>query len=279
MTHMTRFSSFPYVAAALLTAAFLSPLHAHAQQVMLSTGTVILDDRTRAGEILVGNPTQSLSSFEVHDAFFVQDATGNLTQISPEGPANSALSFLRVGPRAFALGPGESQTVRLAARLPDDLSPGEYRVHLSVTNLSQSDALPGDTGAGATETEMGAVIRFNIARGVRILVRHGVTPEGGRIEGLSARADGSETVLGFDLVRLGATSFIGNYQAFARGSDGREMHAWPSRGASLYAEVPSRHFEARIPSAEVPAGATLCIRLVVDDAGAPGLAPVEACSG
>jgi fimbrial chaperone protein len=277
---MTRFlPSSKCLSVAVLAASILTSFHAGAQQVMLSTGTVILDDRTRAGEVLVGNPTQSLSSFEIQDAFFVQNDAGNLTQVSPEGPANSAQPHLRVGPRAFALGPGESQTVRIAARLPDDLPPGEYRMHLSVTNLSQSDAVPSDEGALAEGQQMGAVIRFNVARGVRLLVRHGVTPEGGRIEGVTAHQDGADTVLGFDLVRLGQTSFIGNWQVFARGADGREVRAWPSQGASLYPEVASRHFETRIPSAEVPADATLCIRLVVDDVGAPGLAPVEACRG
>jgi hypothetical protein len=267
-------------AAASLFALMASPApSAYAQQVMLTPGTLVLDGSTRSGEITVGNPGDGVSTFRVDDAFFVQAASGQLSVDSPKTARNSALALLRVGPRRFALAGGEGQTVRVAARTPRELAPGEYRLHLAVTNLAEQAAHADVARAQHVANQsIGVVIPFNVARGVRVLLRHQVVPEGGRLSGLTRRGVGADVVFGFDVQRLGATSLLASVVPFARGQDGRDLKSWPAIGTSIYTEQPSRHFEAKVPANEIPHGARLCARLVHSDAGAPHLPAMEACA-
>lgn len=270
-----------YIAAATRLLALLAfpALSAYGQQVMLTPGTLVLDGSTRSGEIMVGNPGDGVATFRVDDAFFVQAANGQLSANSPKTAGNSALAFLRVGPRRFALAGGEGQTVRVAARMPRELAPGEYRLHLAVTNLAEQAAQADVAKAQhAASQSIGVVIPFNVARGVRVLLRHQVLPEGGRLGGLTRRSEGADVVLGFDIQRLGATSLLASVVPFVRGQDGRDLKSWPAVGTSIYAEQPSRHFEAKVPASEIPNGARLCARLVHSDAGAPHLPSMEACA-
>ena len=88
---------------------------------------------------------------------------------------------------------------------------------------------------------------------------------------------GASTALGFDVVREGQTSLLAGYQVVARGAGGRTLRDWPERGAGVYVEQPQRHIEVQVPTAEIPAGAALCVRLIPHDAGAPALPASESC--
>ena len=250
-----------------------------AQQVMLTPGTLILDDATRSGEITVGNPGDSVATFRVDDAFFVQSANGQLAAQPAAAASNSALEFLRVGPRRFALAGGEGQTVRVAARVPRELAAGEYRLHLAVTNLADQAARAEVAQARHTANQsLGVVIPFNVARGVRVLLRHQVVPEGGRLVAVTRRPEGNDVVLGFEVQRLGLTSLLASVVPFVRGSAGQELQSWPAIGTSVYAEESSRHFETRVPADALPHGAILCVRLEHSDPGAPQLPAKESCA-
>ncbi|RNF85249.1 hypothetical protein EER27_05630 [Lysobacter psychrotolerans] len=244
---------------------------------MLTPGTLVLDGATRSGEITVGNPGEAVATFRVDNAFFVQAPNGQLSARLPETPSNSALELLRVGPRRFALAGGEGQTVRVAARVPRELAPGEYRLHLAVTNLAEQAARAEVVQAKASHS-LGVVIPFNVARGVRVLLRHQVVPEGGRLVELTRSREGSNVVLGFDVQRLGVTSLLARVVPFIRGPDGQELKSWPAIGTTIYAEQTHRHFETRVLADELRQGASLCVRLEHSDPGAPQLPAVEACA-
>ena len=111
-----------------------------------------------------------------------------------------------------------------------------------------------------------------------MLLRHHVTPEGGRPSHVTVHQEETSSVVNFDVDRLGATSLLATAEPFARSKDGRALKSWAQMGTSIYAELPSRHFIAKIPNAEIPIGAILCVRLKHDDPGAPKLADVESCA-
>ena len=246
---------------------------------MLTPGTLILDSKTHSGEITVGNPGDSVSTFRVEDAAFNQKPDGQLVANTNPKPAFGAQDMLRVGPRRFVLASGEGQTVRVAARVPTGMPPGEYRAHLSVTNVAtQNPRAELAVAGGSNPTSIAIAIPLNVAFGVRVLLRHDVTPEGGRPSNEKVHQEGAMSVVDFDVERLGATSLIATAEPFARAQDGHALKAWEQVGTGIYAELPSRHFVVKIPNAEIPNGATLCVRLKHEDPGAPKLADVEACS-
>jgi hypothetical protein len=132
--------------------------------------------------------------------------------------------------------------------------------------------------AGPNPSTIAIAIPLNVAFGVRLLLRHEVIPEGGRPSNVKVSRDGSNSVVDFDVERLGKTSLLGSAEPFARSKDGHALKSWAPVGTSIYSELPSRHFAAKIPTAEIPTDATLCVRLKHDDPGAPKLADVEVCS-
>jgi len=245
---------------------------------MLTPGTLVLDSKTRSGEITVGNPGDTVSTYRVDDSAFIQAPDGQLSANQDPKPAFGAQDMLRVGPRRFVLASGEGQTVRVAARVPVGLAPGEYRAHFSVTNVAEQKPRIEIARAGPNPSSIAIAIPLNVAFGVRVLLRHDVTPEGGRPSNVKVHQVKAMSIVDFDVERLGATSLLATAEPFARSKDGSELKVWSQVGINIYSELPSRHFEANIPSAEIPSGSTLCVRLKHDDPGALKLADVEVCS-
>jgi hypothetical protein len=267
----------PAIASLLVLACVAST--ASAQEIMLTPGTLVLDAKDRSGEITVGNPGDSVASFRVEDSAFIQADDGQLSANSAAKPAFSAQEMLRVGPRRFVLASGEGQTVRVAARVPEGLAPGEYRSHLSVTNLAEQKARADIGSAGSSNPNSVSIsIPMHVAYGVRVLLRHNVSPEGGRPSNVSLRRDGANAFVGFDVDRLGATSLLASAEPFAQAADGRQLKAWTPVPTSIYAELPKRHFEAQILSQELPPDSTMCVRLKHSDPGAPKLADTVVCA-
>jgi hypothetical protein len=272
MQHLIRPCPATFLALALVACTV------NAQQVMLTPGTLVLDSKTHSGEITVGNPGDTVSTFRVEDSAFIQALDGQLSANPNPKPVFGAQDMLRVGPRRFVLASGEGQTVRVAARVPAGLAPGEYRAHLSVTNVAeQKPRVELAIAGGPNQSSIAIAIPLNVAFGVRVLLRHDVTPQGGRPSNVKVHQEGAISVVDFDVERLGMTSLLAAAEPFARAKDGHELKSWAQVSTSIYAELPSRHFVAKIPNAEIPKGATLCVRLKHEDPGAPKLADVEVC--
>jgi hypothetical protein len=76
---------------------------------MLTPGTLVLDSKTRSGEITVGNPGDTVSTFCVEDSAFVQKQDGQLFANTNPKPVFGAQDMPRVGPRRFVLASGEGR--------------------------------------------------------------------------------------------------------------------------------------------------------------------------
>lgn len=263
--------------ASVLVAGLALPAALFAQAILVSPSTLLLTQSQRAEQITVGTGGDNFASFEVTDAFFLQKADGELSAVSPTGPVNSALPWLRVGPRRFSTEPGRGMAVRVAARPPPDLAPGEYRLHLLVTNKGSSDPLPTELSATGRDPSLVVQVPIQVSHGVRVLYRNRVQPEGGQLAALSQETEGADIHFAFDVVRLGQTSLIGAYQVFTR-ANGQDQDLGRPFGVSVYAELERRRFLTKVPRSDIPNGSVLCIRLTFLDASNPELKPVEACT-
>lgn len=230
---------------AIITFIFCSILvatDADAQGIVLTPTTVVFNDRDRSADIRVANSGTGRTNFRVETVFFQMQPNGLLTEVETH-PANSAVSFLRFSPRRFELAPGESQTIRLALRKPADLPPGEYRVHLRVINLGQQAEVPRAVAQGQSMP----MVRIQVARAVRILVRHGVREGTATPANLVVRPlPGGEAQIEFDMVRQGGVSVQGAYEAFLRDSrSGQVLEALATGPVSIYADLDRRHIQQR----------------------------------
>lgn len=256
----------------------LFSLLTQAQSLMLSPGTVVLSDQQRAAAILVGTTGDRLTTFEVSNSFFIQQPDGLLIAADPASSEGTAVDFLRVGPRRFVAEPGRGQQVRVAARPPRDLPPGEYRMHLTVASVGDSDATPSVSMTAETGNGIKVVIPVRVARAVRILYRHEIEPEGGDLEALRRQRKGSDVVVDFTVRRKGQTSLIAETEILAMSSLGTVLSRWPGPAVSVYTENDRRHFSARVPANEVPGNVSLCVRLSVTDEMVHDVAAVTRCA-
>lgn len=246
-----------------------------AQQVLVSPGSVVLSDDERSAQFFVGNTGDVTSFYKLDPAFFMMGEDGRLTEVQPPFPDNNAESLIRFSPRQFELAPGESQFVRMAARLPDSLPPGEYRVHLRVTNLGDALAEPilEETGAGAST----AVIKIQVARAVRVLVRHGVSAGRASLSEVRTKnLGGDRLAVMAELSRVGDGSSRGSYRVYTKDRQGRVRDELVSKGILIYSELPRRLVEDTVPRSAVDPGLELCV--AYRDEAAVGEAQDERCT-
>jgi fimbrial chaperone protein len=265
----------PYPKLLFFLSVFLSPVVGFTQGVVLSKPLIVLDDRRPADVFFVSSNVESPVTMTVADAHFTQNQTGRVLEIKPQASTHSRADLFRVGPRRFGVDPGIAQSVRVVARPPGNLAPGEYRVHLSVSPLDSGALKPSE--ATPSEGGMSISIPIRVAWAVRVLYRHKVTPQGGALGAISRSEDPEHTLLSVYLERLGDTSLLGTLTPFAKSTSGDELRAWDSVPAGVFVDIPGRNFQIKIPKSEVPPGSRLCLRLKHNDPGAPKLADVEAC--
>lgn len=238
---------------AALTAALTQP--SSAQQVMVSPGTIIFDDDTRGAELLVANTGTRTSTYRLDTTYFTMRDDGVLTEGAH--PSDSAVHMLRFSPRQFQLAPGDSQIVRMAARKPASLPPGEYRVHLRVTNLgevAETPTLPQSHGSFAQ-------INLRVTRAVRVLVRHRVAPGRVSVQNLAAaKGEDGLVQVTFDLQRKGAASSRGTYALFSRDRRSRRTEeTFLRQGVLIYKDLPSRRVSHALPAAMLAQQPELCV--------------------
>lgn len=238
-----------------------------AQEVLVSPTSVIFEGGQRSAQLFIGNTGDVTSLYTLEPAFFRMEPGGRRTEIKPPFPENNAAELIRFSPRQFELPPGSSQTVRVATRLPSSLPPGEYRVHLRVTNLGGAVMEPQiDT---VEDGNLSVAIRIQVSRAIRVLVRHGVSAGRGSLAEVSARRAGGPILVSSELARSGEGSSRGSYRVYTR-SGGAVRDELINRGVLVYSELSRRTVEHTVPAAGVGPGVELCVAYRDETAGDGG---------
>lgn len=186
---------------------------------------IVLEGRDRSGTISLANTGAKTTTYRITVINMRMTETGAFEEIE-EGKARPGEQFagemFRYAPRQVTLEPGDSQTIRIAARKPAGLAAGEYRSHLLIR------AVP-DSGAGRSiEQKSGDGIEISLAviPGVAlpVIVRHGEVSATASLSDLTydpATANGEKASLTFRLNRGGNESIYGDLAAtyFAPESD------------------------------------------------------------
>ena len=260
----------PLAAGLLLAAAPATPMQGGG--VSVSPMMVILDTRGRPQGFEVVNFGSRAATFRLDPLHAVIDAEGAQQFEPATTQPGSAAAFLRWAPRQFEVPPGATRTVRLSARPPADLPPGEYRLHLRVTNIGAPPALPAQTD----ERGIGVAINLQVAQAVRVLVRHGVGPGTARLDAVVLETAEAGPQLKFRLVHNhDGGSVLGRYTVVAQGPDGAER-VLRQANITLYADTDQRPVSVALDRNELPTGVRACVRFW---SGQGDAAPQESCSG
>ena len=244
--------------------------------INLFTKRIVIDRRQRIASIGVYNKTANRGDYEISISDMLMTPEGRVIPIDnlPEGIVADRLlpasGMLRWSPRRVMLLGNEAQTVRIMARPPADLPPGEYRSHFMIVSVPEDSggltieqALEG----GASENDsVGVVIRPRFGISIPVIVRIGETSlaVGLEVKGLVETDAGQ--ALALTLNRSGTRSAFGDLVVSARGVS--EPVA-VSRGVGVYPEIDSRDvvipINTELPAGTIRPGSILNVRFVDDD--------------
>lgn len=119
--------------AALTAAALLAPsapASAGIGDLLVAPTRLVLDGR-RGTEIILNNIGDEPATYRISVEFRRMTPDGRLVDVAePTAEEKLAQEMIVYAPRRVTLAPNQPQSVRIAARAPQGLADGEYRVHL-----------------------------------------------------------------------------------------------------------------------------------------------------
>jgi P pilus assembly chaperone PapD len=132
IANMTLWNRSIFVAAlaAAPLIAFAAPAEAGIGDLLVAPTRIVLDGR-KGAEVVLNNIGEEPAVYRVSVEFRRMDEDGGLTDVSqPTADDQKAADMIIYAPRRVTLAPHQPQAIRIAARTPQGLPDGEYRVHL-----------------------------------------------------------------------------------------------------------------------------------------------------
>lgn len=242
---------------------------------------IVLQGRDRIATVGVYNRATAEGRYDINVTDMMMTDAGNLVHFSSVkdeallARVKTASSFLRWSPRKVTLPGSEAQTVRIMARIPPDLPPGEYRSHFSVVQVppgSASGEISIDDGAGKPRSRgVGVRIMPRFGVSIPVIVRVGETSlQVGLRDFAVRRAPGGGSAVAFTITRSGTRSSFGDITVTAPGVP-RPIAV--IKGIGVYPEVDQRPMLVAIESSAPPSSYARGARLTVtytDDDFRPG---------
>ena len=204
---------------------------------LLVAPTRLVLDGHRSTELVLNNIGDAPATYRISVEFRRMKADGTLEEVRDPTAAEKAASDMIVyAPRRVTLAPHEPQSIRIAARAPQGLADGEYRVHLLLR------AVPAPEPVAPADGEKGKGVQL------RLIPIYGVTiPVIVRLGNLDAKAGISDVkvedwngkpAVGLELSRSGTRSTFGDVRVYKAGIKSPVALA---KGVAVYTEVGERH--------------------------------------
>ena len=221
-----------------------TPANAGVGDLLVAPTRIILDGR-KGAEIILNNIGDEPATYRVSVEFRRMTEAGDLVDVTTPSEADKkAEDMLIYSPRKVTLAPNEPQSIRIAARPPQGLPDGEYRVHMLFR------AIPPATPVVQTEGEKPKGVQFKLTPvyGVTIpvIVRLGNLQATAGIADVKLEQKGNETAVGLDLTRAGGRSTFGEVRVLKAGV--KEPIA-VQKGVAVYTEVGKRHVSVPVAAA------------------------------
>ena len=197
----------------------------------------MLDGR-KGAEVVLNNIGEEPAVYRVSVEFRRMDEDGGLTDVSePTADDQKAADMIIYAPRRVTLAPHQPQAIRIAARPPQGLPDGEYRVHLLFRAIPPATPV---VQRAALEPEKGLRFQLTPVYGVTIpvIVRLGNLQATAGIANvhLDKGKDGN-SVVSVDLSRSGTRSTFGEVRVLKAGvKDPIALQ----KGVAVYTEVNKR---------------------------------------
>lgn len=222
--------------AAAIAAAVATPASAGVGDLLVAPTRIVLDGG-RGTEIILNNIGDAPATYRISVEFRRMTADGNLEDVTdPTQQEKDAADMVVYAPRRVTLAPREPQSIRIAARPPQGLADGEYRVHL----LFRAVPDPTPVTAATDQSTQGLRLELTPIYGVTIpvIVRLGNLKVRAGISNVELEKKDGKPAIGLDLSRSGTRSTFGEVVVLKPGV--KEPIAI-QKGVAVYTELGTRH--------------------------------------
>ena len=237
----------PIVASALALApmfALATPAEAGVGDLLVAPTRLVLDGR-RGAEIILNNIGDEPATYRISVEFRRMDENGGLAEVAqPTAADQAAADMLIYAPRRVTLAPHEPQAIRIAARAPQGLADGEYRVHLL---FRASPPATPVVQAAAAQPEKGLRFELIPVYGVTIpvIVRLGNLQATAGIANVHLDRSSGNPFVSLDLSRNGQRSTFGEVRVM---KPGVKDPVALQKAVAVYTEISARHLSIPVSS-------------------------------
>ena len=217
-------------------ASFAPPAEAGVGDLLVAPTRIILDGR-RGTEIVLNNVGDEPATYRISVEFRRMTPDGQLADVTDPTPQEKAAADMIVyAPRRVTLAPHEPRSIRIAARPPQGLPDGEYRVHLLFRAIPP--AVP--VVPASAEPPKGLHLQLIPIYGVTIpvIVRLGNLQATAGVANVALEKHDGKNAVGLELSRSGTRSTFGEVRVYKAGV--KDPIA-VQRAVAVYTELTSRH--------------------------------------
>ena len=236
MTALTKSIATAALAAAPLFA-LSTPANAGIGDLLVAPTRIVLDGR-KGAEIVLNNIGEEPATYRVSVEFRRMGEDGALADVAqPTATDKTAADMIIYAPRKVTLAPHEPQAIRIAARPPEGLPDGEYRVHMLFRAIPPANPV---VQASAPDPEKGLRFQLTPIYGVTIpvIVRLGNLQATAGIANVHLDKKDGAPVVAVDLSRSGSRSTFGDVRVLKAGvKDPIALQ----KAVAVYTEVNTRH--------------------------------------
>lgn len=197
----------PALAAALIATSVPTPAQAGVGDLLVAPTRLVLDGR-KGTEIVLNNVGDEPATYRISVEFRRMTPEGNLVEETEPTPQEKAAADMIVyAPRRVTLAPHEPQSIRIAARPPQGLPDGEYRVHLLFRAVPAATPVAAPTGDQVKGLHLQLIPIYGVT--IPVIVRLGNLQVTAGISNVELEKKDGKPEIGLDLTRNGSRSTFG----------------------------------------------------------------------
>ena len=205
----------PAVLAAAIIAGVAAPASAGVGDLLVAPTRIVLDGR-RGTEIVLNNVGDEPATYRISVEFRRMTPEGDLVEVpNPTAQEQAAADMIVYAPRRVTLAPHEPQSIRIAARPPQGLPDGEYRVHLLFRAVPNATPVATAAAAPVKGLHLQLIPIYGVT--IPVIVRLGNLAVTAGISNVQLEKKDGKPEIALDLTRNGGRSTFGEVRVLRAG--------------------------------------------------------------
>ena len=226
----------PALLAGALIAAIPGGARAGVGDLLVAPTRIVLDG-SRGTEIILNNIGDEPATYRISVELRRMTPDGDLVDVTdPNAEEKAAEDMIVYAPRRVTLAPHDPQTIRIAARAPQGLPDGEYRVHLLFRAIPASKPIAATPADAPKGLNLQLIPIYGVT--IPVIVRLGNLEAKAGISNVALEKKEGKSLITLDLSRSGTRSTYGEVRVLKAGV--KDPIAL-LKGVAVYTEIGSRH--------------------------------------